>query len=115
MPILQIVWETLRDLADGKGANTTSAYKIPAWTMSVFDRNDGLAVTPDGLRCQSRDQNAWNGCRGTTGVRGDLGFLNLLTIVLLTPLSYLRIGRFLLRGDGNRRRTVSHWLVDATS
>lgn len=73
LPILQIVWETLRDLSDGKGASTTG-FNIPAWTLSVFDRNDGLAVTPDGLRCQSRDQAAWNGCRATTGVRGRLSY-----------------------------------------
>lgn len=38
--------------------------------MSFFDRGNALAVTPDGLRCQSREQNQWHGCRATTGVKG---------------------------------------------
>ncbi|KAJ2942815.1 hypothetical protein O0L34_g15002 [Tuta absoluta] len=67
LPILQIVWETLKDIQEGKGSkiiqNTSSE-----WTMSFFDRTDALAVTPDGLRCQSRDQQAWHGCRATKGV-----------------------------------------------
>ena len=42
----------------------------PLWLMSFFDRDEGLAVTPDGLRCQSRDFKAWQGCRATKGVVG---------------------------------------------
>lgn len=38
--------------------------------MSFFDRGNALAVTPDGLRCQSREQREWHGCRATTGVKG---------------------------------------------
>jgi ATP-dependent RNA helicase DDX1 len=42
------------------------------WTMSFFDRDDGLGVTPDGLRCQSRDLTKWHGCRATTGVKSEI-------------------------------------------
>lgn len=72
MPILQIVWETLKDLSDGKtgkGDGTSTASIVP-WTMSVFDRGSAMAITPDGLRCQSREQHDWHGCRATTGIQG---------------------------------------------
>lgn len=29
-----------------------------------------MAVTPDGLRCQSREQKEWHGCRANKGVSG---------------------------------------------
>lgn len=45
-------------------------YKAPHWLMSFFDRDAGMAVTPDGLRCQSRDPKAWQGVRCTKGVVG---------------------------------------------
>ena len=40
----------------------------PKWLMSFSDRDAGLAVTPDGLRAQSRDFQAWQGSRATKGV-----------------------------------------------
>ncbi|CAG9559092.1 unnamed protein product [Danaus chrysippus] len=67
LPILQIVWETLKDIQDGKTSRVIQAVSSEC-TMSFFDRTDALAVTPDGLRCQSRDFNAWHGCRATKGV-----------------------------------------------
>ncbi|XP_016974727.1 ATP-dependent RNA helicase Ddx1 [Drosophila rhopaloa] len=71
LPILQIVWETLRDLEEGKvGKGGGSGLSVAPWTMSFFDRGNALAVTPDGLRCQSREFKEWHGCRATTGVRG---------------------------------------------
>lgn len=72
LPILQIVWETLKDLADGKGTKGAVSAAVPSWTMSFFDRGNALAVTPDGLRCQSREFKEWHGCRSTTGVKGGL-------------------------------------------
>lgn len=74
LPILQIVHETLRDLRDGRNKKRAGG-SVPTsetpWRMSVFDRGAGLAITPDGLRCQARDQYAWSGCRATTGVKGN--------------------------------------------
>lgn len=43
----------------------------PPWTISVFDRGSALAVTPDGLRVQSREQREWHGGRCTRGVQGN--------------------------------------------
>ncbi|XP_030375469.1 ATP-dependent RNA helicase Ddx1 [Scaptodrosophila lebanonensis] len=72
LPILQIVWETLRDLEEGKGisASGSTGGSAPPWTMSFYDRGNLLAVTSDGLRCQSREFKEWHGCRATTGVCG---------------------------------------------
>ncbi|KAJ8870560.1 hypothetical protein PR048_029583 [Dryococelus australis] len=71
LPIIQIVWETLKDLEAGKGISTKIVQKIsPHWTLSFFDRGSALAVTPDGLRCQSREQKEWHGCRAIKGVQG---------------------------------------------
>jgi hypothetical protein len=55
LPILQITWETLKDLqggggkttADGKKGDATTPLHQP-WAMSFFDRGPALAVTPDG-------------------------------------------------------------------
>lgn len=40
------------------------------WTMSTVDRGSAVAITPDGLRVQSREQKEWHGTRCTRGVRG---------------------------------------------
>lgn len=37
----------------------------------MFDRGAALAVTPDGLRCQSREPREWHGCRANKGVQGN--------------------------------------------
>lgn len=77
LPILQIVHETLRDLRDGKGSKSKGgSSSVTPWRMSFFDRGNAMAITPDGLRCQSREQNEWHGCRASTGVRGE--FRNIL-------------------------------------
>jgi ATP-dependent RNA helicase DDX1 len=70
LPIIQIVWETLRDIREGKMSKTTGSQSVTPWRFSFFDRGNSLAVTPDGLRCQSREQREWHGCRATTGVKG---------------------------------------------
>lgn len=73
LPILQIVHETLSDIRDGKkrkkadGGSTTAPM---SYKMSLYDRGSALAVTPDGLRCQSREQRDWHGGRATVGVKG---------------------------------------------
>lgn len=72
LPILQIVWETLKDLESGKGAGVVAQTQQSAnWGLSLFDRGSALAVTPDGLRCQSREQKEWHGCRANKGISGN--------------------------------------------
>lgn len=71
LPILQIVWETLQDLESGKGAGALAQTQQSAhWGLSLFDRGRALAVTPDSLRCQSREQKEWHGCRANKGISG---------------------------------------------
>jgi hypothetical protein len=62
LPLLQIVHETLRDLAAGKAGDDP---KLCA--MSPSDRDAGFATTPDGLVCQAREANAWHGGRASIG------------------------------------------------
>nr|XP_037271589.1 LOW QUALITY PROTEIN: ATP-dependent RNA helicase DDX1-like [Rhipicephalus microplus] len=73
LPILQIVWETLKDDELGKGKKAGAGAKPSSastkWAMSFFDRGSALAVSPDGLTTQSRDQKGWHGCRCTKGVQ----------------------------------------------
>ncbi|EFN80062.1 ATP-dependent RNA helicase Ddx1 [Harpegnathos saltator] len=70
LPILQIVWETLKDFESGGGSGASFALvqQSAHWALSLFDRGRALAVTPDGLRCQSREQKEWHGCRANKGV-----------------------------------------------
>lgn len=94
LPVLQIVWETLKDFESGKMSNSSSGHHQPCmfllifvtncfvlfystitftaahWALSLFDRGRALAVTPDGLRCQSREQKEWHGCRANKGIQG---------------------------------------------
>ncbi|KAH7976563.1 hypothetical protein HPB52_016205 [Rhipicephalus sanguineus] len=73
LPILQIVWETLKDDELGRGKKGAAGAKPSTastkWAMSFFDRGSALAVSPDGLTTQSRDQKGWHGCRCTKGVQ----------------------------------------------
>lgn len=74
LPVLQIVWETLRDLQEGKSGKAAASKggtgHRDRWQLSVHDRGPALAVTPDGLRAQSRHQKEWHGCRSALGVAG---------------------------------------------
>jgi ATP-dependent RNA helicase DDX1 len=51
LPILQITWESLKDLQTGgskkKEEGGGTSHHQP-WAMSFFDRGPALAVTPDG-------------------------------------------------------------------
>ena len=74
LPVLQITWEALKDLHENKkgksGGASSSSSSDQGWRMSIQDRDKDLAITPDGLRAQSRHQKAWNGCRASFGVSG---------------------------------------------
>jgi len=70
LPILQITWESLKDLKDGKTGPSSKVQISDKWGMSFFDRGPALAVSPDGLKCQSREQKEWHGARAVKGVTG---------------------------------------------
>ncbi|KAJ8931248.1 hypothetical protein NQ314_015867 [Rhamnusium bicolor] len=60
LPIIQIVWETLKDIQSGKAAKAAA---------------ESTSVAPCGLRVQSREQKEWHGVRCTRGVKaGKWGF-----------------------------------------
>ncbi|CAO1433733.1 unnamed protein product [Diamesa serratosioi] len=70
LPILQIVWETLKDIEEGRNKGTPGATTpVSPWKMSFFDRGSALAVSPEGYKCQSREMKDWHGVRSTSGVR----------------------------------------------
>ena len=62
LPILQIVQETLVNQMEGKSIHTPQKC-----TLNFWDREENMAISRDGLVCQSRDKN-WQGCRSTWGV-----------------------------------------------
>ncbi|XP_071958954.1 ATP-dependent RNA helicase DDX1-like [Antedon mediterranea] len=69
LPVLQIVFETMRDLKKGKKAS--SGDLAPAsgkWTMNSYDRDPALAIDKEGLLCQSRELKSWHGTRANFGV-----------------------------------------------
>ena len=72
VPILQIVWETVKDIQTRKkpfGNGTNKMNDTPEfWQLSKVDRAKEMAVSEDGITCQSRDQ-YWNGVRAIKGVR----------------------------------------------
>uniref|UniRef100_A0A0B7AKG3 ATP-dependent RNA helicase n=1 Tax=Arion vulgaris TaxID=1028688 RepID=A0A0B7AKG3_9EUPU len=74
LPILQIVYESMKDLQEGKGAGKKAASggsaKSPHWRMNVHDRGDAMAIDPDGLLCQARHQTDWHGTRSNKSVHG---------------------------------------------
>jgi len=72
VPILQIVWETIKDIQTKKkpSNNSSKVDDVPeVWQLSKFDRAKEMAIAEDGITCQSRDQ-YWNGVRGVKSVHG---------------------------------------------
>ncbi|CAL1532900.1 unnamed protein product [Lymnaea stagnalis] len=74
LPILQTVYETIKDLREGKGSSkkvqSSGSGGKSGWKMNVYDRGDAMAISADGLLCQSRDQQGWHGTRSTKAVYG---------------------------------------------
>ncbi|XP_073989930.1 ATP-dependent RNA helicase Ddx1 isoform X1 [Rhodnius prolixus] len=70
LPIIQIVWETIKGL-ESSGKKTEPSSKPTAggtWEFSKSDRTSALAVSPEGLVCQAREFKEWHGCRASKGV-----------------------------------------------
>ena len=74
LPVIQIVYETLKDLEEGRSVakknrfSSSGAVGGAQVRMSVFDRTDAFAVDSTGLLCQSRDCQGWHGARANKGV-----------------------------------------------
>uniref|UniRef100_A0A8C9L7K6 ATP-dependent RNA helicase n=1 Tax=Pavo cristatus TaxID=9049 RepID=A0A8C9L7K6_PAVCR len=61
IPVIQIVYETLKDQMEGKKGKATIKTGGAAFLSSS-------AIGSDGLCCQSREVKEWHGCRATRGV-----------------------------------------------
>lgn len=71
IPVIQIVYETLKDQQEGKKGKTTiktGASVLNKWQMNPYDRGSAFAIGSDGLCCQSREVKEWHGCRATRGL-----------------------------------------------
>ncbi|XP_029937344.1 ATP-dependent RNA helicase DDX1-like [Myripristis murdjan] len=71
IPVIQIVYETLKDQQEGKKGRATvktGGAIFNCWQMNPYDRSPAFAIGPDGLCCQSREFKEWHGCRSTKGV-----------------------------------------------
>lgn len=66
LPVIQIVYETLRDEKEGRHPNV----KVQGGKMVLnpHDRGEAFAISPDGLLCQCREHKQWQGCRSTFGI-----------------------------------------------
>lgn len=56
IPVIQIVYETLKDQQEGKKGKTTiktGASVLNKWQMNPYDRGSASAIGSDGLCCQS--------------------------------------------------------------
>lgn len=70
LPVIQIVYETLKEIQENKNVPKSQSTKSVSnkVKMSAYDRTPALAICPEGLLCQSRDENQWHGCRANKGV-----------------------------------------------
>ncbi|KAF8566075.1 hypothetical protein P879_03368 [Paragonimus westermani] len=71
LPVLQIVYETLKDLQTnkhGKHAHSTAGVR-QTLKLNAYDRTEAMAIDANGLLCQSRDPGGWHGARATLGVK----------------------------------------------
>ncbi|XP_050425245.1 ATP-dependent RNA helicase Ddx1 [Adelges cooleyi] len=96
LPVIQIVWETLKQFKLGVQISSvkTSTQSDP-WKLNLWDRSSAMAITPDGLRCQSREQKEWHGCRATKGVKNSGKYYYEVTV---TDEGLCRVGWSTLQG-----------------
>lgn len=74
LPIIQIVHETLVRRARGESEQTNSSSSTSNTNaphqchLDIDDRDTVVAISQDGLTCQSRDEYSWGGCRASLGI-----------------------------------------------
>lgn len=68
LPIIQIVYETVRERQQGKTVKAIGSSKPKEVKLNAYDKDSAFAIAPDGLLCQCREHKEWNGCRSTFGV-----------------------------------------------
>lgn len=87
LPLLQIIHEDLRRRSSERPSlqRRDPSAAGNRWRISVVDKDDEIAVSPDGLACQSRAPK-WAGARGQTGVSGGAYCFEVSSLELWSPL-----------------------------
>ncbi|KAE9552783.1 hypothetical protein FO519_004000 [Halicephalobus sp. NKZ332] len=68
LPILQIVWETMRDVKSGK--RKAINLEEESWNLNIFDREPSFGMDKETIICESTHPKAWSGGRANKGVFG---------------------------------------------
>ncbi|VDP40259.1 unnamed protein product [Echinostoma caproni] len=89
LPVLQIVYETLKEFQSGKRhhAHGSSGSKPQVMKLNPYDRTDAMAIDADGLLCQSRDPGGWHGARANLGVKNCGKIYQMFSIKFFERLS----------------------------
>ncbi|KAF8365592.1 hypothetical protein PRIPAC_83421, partial [Pristionchus pacificus] len=66
LPVTQIAYETRKD----KGVTKSTISKDEKVSLNTRDRDIGLAIDENGMRCESRAPKVWNGARANASVTG---------------------------------------------
>ncbi|CAJ0595758.1 unnamed protein product [Cylicocyclus nassatus] len=64
LPVVQIVWERRKDVMNAQPGGKSAV----GWRLNLADRAMGLALSQDGLSCESRVPKSWFGARCMGGV-----------------------------------------------
>jgi len=74
LPVIQIVNESKREKEPKSSSSRTPAGSVTC-KLSMEERSDIVAVSPDGLQMQCRDFRIWGGCRSTWATKENaIGF-----------------------------------------
>ncbi|CAK9304419.1 unnamed protein product [Gordionus sp. m RMFG-2023] len=64
LPIIQMVYETLRDIKEGKGKKQSF---LSDWALNQHDSKPGLSIDPERSICENHTQQ-WLGCRANKAI-----------------------------------------------
>ena len=129
LPVLQITWESLKDLyvkkkggSGATGSGSSSSENSDGWRMSVVDRGPAIAISPDGLKVQSRHQKEWHGSRATYGVsRRGMYYFEGINIIFfwssfkIKDICCIFYNFISFSSFSHRRRTLSCWFFNRVS
>ncbi|CAL8097098.1 unnamed protein product [Calicophoron daubneyi] len=98
LPVLQIVYETLKDMQSGKHGkhHLSSSGAKSHCRLNAYDRTDAMAIDSDGFLCQSRDPAGWHGARANRGVKNSGRYYYEVTV---TDEGLCRVGWSTLRAS----------------
>ena len=102
LPAIQIAHENRRmgrTTADVSSSRPAKKARIESSQLSIEDRSPMLAVSPDGLSCQCRQERDWAGVRATKGILlgkfyYEVGYGRVPWFSLRTHAALPSLGRF---------------------